>query len=253
MYPELLTQGAYGQYEAVDFPLEQRDPDQPGGFIPSRRVHEYLEEYATRWNIADKIRYNATVERVHRAEDGIAWEIHIKDEDVPVICDKLIVATGLTSLPNMPEIPTSNFTPLTFHSRYLGQHHHELQSPDVHTVTIYGGGKSAYDAANAAMRAGKKVQWIIRTSGEGMALMLDPSMLKRSTTDAAWTPIISILQPDPLNLGWTYWFFHSGRNFIGYWLIWKFWDYVSRGILKKIDYDGNENLRKLKPKYIDRA
>lgn len=215
VYPELLTQQGYGQYEAADFPLEQRDPDQPGGYIPSKRIHTYLKEYAEAWHLTDKIRYNTTVEHVRRVSNGL-WELHLKNEEAPLICDKLIVATGFTSQPNIPDIPSLNFSPLTFHSKYLGRHHDMLRSPDVHTVTIYGGGKSAYDAANAALRADKNVQWIIRTSGEGMGAMVDANELK-SAGDAPYAPVAATLQPDPLNLGWAYRFFHSGRNPLGYW------------------------------------
>jgi dimethylaniline monooxygenase (N-oxide forming) len=251
VYPELLTQQPYGHYEAVDFPMEQRDPDAPAGFIPSKRVHSYLEEYAKTWNVSDKIRYNATVERVQRAEDGIAWQIDIKGSDTPLICDKLIVATGLTSRPNLPGIPASNFTPLVFHSRYLGEHHSALRSPDVSTITVYGGGKSAYDCANAAMKAGKKVNWVIRTSGEGVGMMIDARQLTRRVTDLAWTPAMSTLQMDPLNQGWIYRFFHSGRNALGYWLNWAFWGLASRKLVEQWDYDTNKNMAKLKPNFTD--
>jgi dimethylaniline monooxygenase (N-oxide forming) len=233
--------------------MEQRDPDAPAGFIPSKRIHSYLEEYAKLWNISDKIRYNTTVERVRRAADGVAWLIDIKGENTSFICDKLIIATGLTSTPNLPEIPTSNFSPLTFHSRYLGEHHATLRSLDVRVITVYGGGKSAYDAANAAMKAGKRVQWVIRTSGEGIGLMIDATKLTKRMKGAALVPAASALQMEPLHRGWSYWFFHSGKNFLGYWLMWKFWDLASANVLSQWDFDENENMAKLKPKFTDRA
>jgi len=233
--------------------MEQRDPDAPAGFIPSKRIHSYLEEYAKVWNVSDKIRYNTTVERVRRAADGVAWQIDIKGETTSLICDKLIIATGLTSTPNLPDIPTSNFSPLTFHSRYLGEHYSTLRSPDVRVITVYGGGKSAYDAVNTAMKAGKRVQWVIRTSGEGMGLMMDATKVTKRMTEAAWAPAAFALQMDPLHQGWSYWFFHSGKNFLGYWLMWKYWDMASKSLLSQWGYNKNKNMAKLKPKFTDRA
>lgn len=253
IYPDLLTQQPYGQYEAADFPIEQRDPDQPGGYIPSQRIHSYLEEFATKFNVMDKIRFNAPVKRVTRTSEGDgSWNVLLEDGE-SLVADKLIVATGLTSLPVLPEIPTTDFKPLTFHSRYLGEHYDAIHASEIQTVTVYGGGKSAYDAANVAMRAGKKVQWILRTDGEGPTVMFNAQELQDGAANTAFVPAAGVIQPDPLDLGWAYWFFHSGKNWLGYWLLWWFWKVMTKKMLAWCEYDTNDNMRKLKPDHIDRA
>jgi hypothetical protein len=123
----------------------------------------------------------------------------------------------------------------------------------VSTITVYGGGKSAYDCANAAMKAGKKVNWIIRTEGEGVGMMIDARQLTRRVTELAWMPAMSAVQMDPLNQGWSYRFFHSGRNPLGYRLNWAFWGLASRKLLEQWDYDTNKNMTKLKPNFTDRS
>jgi hypothetical protein len=146
-----------------------------------------------------------------------------------------------------------DFIPLTLHSRDLGKHYDALKSPEVQTVTIYGPGKSAYDAATAAVVSGKKVQWVIRSSGEGVPIIIRPEFLGRDASDGVFTPITAALYPDPLNTGWSYRFMHSGRNWLGYKLHWWFFDWVSRKMLRIWDYDGSDGMRKLKPKVLDHA
>ncbi|CAG7852972.1 SubName: Full=Uncharacterized protein {ECO:0000313/EMBL:CCA71618.1} [Serendipita indica DSM 11827] len=126
---------------------------EPADFIPSNRVHEYLQEFATKFNIANKIRYNVSVKHVQRHEDGVRWTLTVlneRGEQETIVCDKLVISTGLTSLPTIPDIPSESFEPPTFHSRFLGARYEEMRSPEIKVVTVYGGGKSAYDAVHAA-------------------------------------------------------------------------------------------------------
>jgi dimethylaniline monooxygenase (N-oxide forming) len=254
VYPELNAQQPYGQYETSDMSFEPTDePPQPGNYIPSKRLHQYFNEYAEKWNIKDKIRFGATVERCQRAPDGVKWEVHLQGQNEGehlLVCDKLIIATGLYSQPNIPEIPSENFTPLTFHSRYLGQHYAKLQSKDVNTVCVYGGGKSAYDAVAAAVHHGKQVHWIVRGSA---GAFFKPELFGRPTGDTAFTPALGLLNPDVINMdSWGNRVFHSGRNWLGSWFTWWFWGWLSRKTLEGWRYDENENMRKLKPEIYER-
>ncbi|PVF97890.1 FAD/NAD(P)-binding domain-containing protein [Serendipita vermifera] len=256
IFPELLTQQATDQYVYPDTPYEpSNEPPQPGNYIPSRRVHEYLNKYAEQWGIKDKIRFGVTVERCKRAPDGVKWEVYLKGKDGegPLVCDKLIVASGITSLPNLPDIPEDNFTPLTFHSRYLGQHYSVLQSQEVNTVCVYGAGKSGYDAVTAAINHGKRVHWIIRDKG-GMPPFFKPVLLGRPTDDTTFTPANNALLPDITDTtSWVYRFFHSGKNRFGSWLMWWYVGFMTHMVLRGWKYDQNENLKKLKPDVYERS
>ncbi|PVF91749.1 FAD/NAD(P)-binding domain-containing protein [Serendipita vermifera] len=256
IFPELLTQQSYEQYVYPDTPYEpSNEPPLPGNYIPSRRVHEYLNRYAELWGVKDKIRFGVTVERCKRAPDGVKWEVHLQGQDkqTPLVCDKLIIASGLTSTPNVPDIPAENFTPPTFHSRYLGQHYSMLQSKDVNTVCVYGGGKSGYDAVAAAVNNGKRAHWIIRNQG-GMSAIFKPELFGRPTGDTPFTPANNYLLPDISDMtSWIYRFFHSGKHWLGTWIVWWYMGLLSRTILGVWKFDENENLKKLKPDVYDRS
>ncbi|PVF97883.1 FAD/NAD(P)-binding domain-containing protein [Serendipita vermifera] len=259
IYPELNAQQPYGQYETSEMSLERMDdPPQAGNYIPSRRLHDYLNKYAEEWGIKDKIRFNSTVERCQRASDGIKWEVYFQgrnEGEQPLVCDKLIIATGLTSQTNVPDIPSQNFTPLTFHSRYTGKYYASLQSKDVETVCVYGGGKSAYDAVAAAANNGKRVHWIIRGgNGGGAGAFFKPELFGRPAGDSAFTPVYGALTPDITNTtSWSYRFLHSGRSWLGSQLSWWLWGWLSRKTLEGWRYDETENMRKLKPEVYDHS
>ncbi|CCA71618.1 hypothetical protein PIIN_05554 [Serendipita indica DSM 11827] len=258
VYPELHTQAPYGAYESCDLSMT-RPPNakrEPADFIPSNRVHEYLQEFATKFNIANKIRYNVSVKHVQRHEDGVRWTLTVlneRGEQETIVCDKLVISTGLTSLPTIPDIPSESFEPPTFHSRFLGARYEEMRSPEIKVVTVYGGGKSAYDAVHAATKAGKQVQWVIRTSGAGMGAMATPEFGGSSISDIIFTPAMDYNYPHPLRDTWWDRFFHSGKNWFGYWLHWTISGLMSRVVTGKMGYDENDAMRKLKPDVVDRV
>jgi dimethylaniline monooxygenase (N-oxide forming) len=259
IFPDLLTQQGYGYYEASDLPFERADdPPQPGDFIPSQRVHEYLTKYAETWHVKDKIRFGTAVERCQRALDGIKWEVYVRARDTNIeerwLCDKLIIATGLTSQPNIPDIPSEDFTPLTIHSRYLGEHYNQLQSDDVRAICVYGGGKSAYDTVTAAVRNGCHVHWIIRPSesGGGMTAFFTPEAIGKYEMDRDFIPLAEDWQPNiRLASSWFHWWLHHGWFSGDSWLCWCYWKTKTRKLLDGWKYDENENTRKLKPEIVE--
>ncbi|CAG7852970.1 SubName: Full=Related to dimethylaniline monooxygenase {ECO:0000313/EMBL:CCA70769.1} [Serendipita indica DSM 11827] len=257
-YPELQTQVPYGRYESWDLPMSRTDGVKPerADFIPSCRMHDYLVELAQKFNVMDKIRFNISVTHIERHENGVQWKLRVTDTskgaEEEIICDKLVIATGVHSLHKIPDIPSENFTPLTIHSRFVGQHYHDLHSPDIEVVTVYGGGKSAYDVVQAASNAEKDVHWVIRTSGAGVGAIVGPEFLGQSTVDSLFTPAMDYLNPHPLRASWWDRFLHSGRNRFGYWLHWGITGLFSNIFTNLWRYDENERLRSLKPPFLDR-
>ncbi|CCA70770.1 hypothetical protein PIIN_04705 [Serendipita indica DSM 11827] len=215
-----------------------------------------LVELAQKFNVMDKIRFNISVTHIERHENGVQWKLRVTDTskgaEEEIICDKLVIATGVHSLHKIPDIPSENFTPLTIHSRFVGQHYHDLHSPDIEVVTVYGGGKSAYDVVQAASNAGKDVHWVIRTSGAGVGAIVGPEFLGQSTVDSLFTPAMDYLNPHPLRASWWDRFLHSGRNRFGYWLHWGITGLFSNIFTNLWRYDENERLRSLKPPFLDR-
>ena len=86
--------------------------------------------------------------------------------------NKLVVATGLTSIPKMPDLPgKETFSAPILHQEAFGQSG-VLTDPEINDVTVIGGGKSAADMVYTCVKAGKKVSWVIIKSGTGPAFFL---------------------------------------------------------------------------------
>lgn len=151
--------------------MQQGNGAEPGKHIPGSAVHNFLCQYARRWNLEDKIEFDTRVTEVCRPEKGEGWDLKLQKGGSTEIrrCRKLIIAIGITNAPHIPQHKgTEDFEAPIVHSSQLG-----LRSPEIfadestNTVAVLGGGKSAYDAAYLAASHGRKVEWIIRKSGKG--------------------------------------------------------------------------------------
>lgn len=109
-----------------------------------------------------------TIER-----SGSVWKVFTqsknaaKDEMDVITCEKLIMATGICSKPNIPEYDISTFDGFRFHAKDMASRYKELTAENVDHVTIVGGHKSALEAVGTASQAGKEVEWLIREEGLG--------------------------------------------------------------------------------------
>jgi dimethylaniline monooxygenase (N-oxide forming) len=201
-------------------------PDPENTFIPSQVIHEYMNDYATKFGIADKVQFNSRVGKIARAEDvGAGWDIWLQGsgDGRPLRFDKVIMATGLTSNPNLPNFETKDFSVPAFHTAELGDRHAWICSEEVRTVTVYGGGKSAVDAVYTCAKHGKQVDWIIRPDsvGNGLPCLLPPNLLGQSSNAVGSSRFGAKQHPSLDTRGdWWYRFFHSGKG-MGYWLHWK--------------------------------
>jgi dimethylaniline monooxygenase (N-oxide forming) len=147
----------------------------------AKYVTQYLEEYVDRHvyngaSLRSRIRVNADVRSVEKHGDG--WLLHVDGtEPQSLYCKKLAVASGTTSLPNMPTFPRSpQWKVPMMHHRDLGAHEKILDPESVYrNITVLGGGKSAADMVYGALKTGKNVNWIIRTSGEGPGIFMNPA------------------------------------------------------------------------------
>lgn len=118
-----------GTYEYSDFPMDEAVFGvKPGEHIPGSVLHEYLEKYAQHFGIASKIRFDAKVESAEQIA-GKGWAVRVV-QGVSNHClntRKLIVATGMTSTPYLPEISGSeSFGVPLFHCRDLPQYQDNL-------------------------------------------------------------------------------------------------------------------------------
>lgn len=184
IYPTLKTNNLKGGIDFTDLALDDKFGVKDKDFIPGHVMHSYLCAYADKFSVADKIRFNTKVIEVRRGkeddDDGRkqGWIVDVEEggEREMLECKKLIVATGILSAPQMPTIKgASDFGAAFVHSSEFGTQQTDiLQDPDVQTIAVLGGGKSAYDAVYLAARTGHKVDWIIRKSGRGPGWIFPP-------------------------------------------------------------------------------
>lgn len=130
-----------------------------GEHIPGTVVNAYLNAYAAKFHIADLIRFNTKVTAAKHCDIG-GWELSI-GEGERVFARRLILATGLTSTEFLPHFEgQETFGGLIFHSKHFLQNKDTIEQ--CKSVTVFGGGKFAWDAVYLYAMAGVKVNWVIR-------------------------------------------------------------------------------------------
>src|ERR1700761_1679049 len=86
--------------------------------------------YAEKYGIPQRCRLSTEVVAIER--NGSGWKILVRPRGVKeapleiLTCDKLIMATGLTSRPKLPELDLSKFDGFSFHSADMNWRYKEL-------------------------------------------------------------------------------------------------------------------------------
>ncbi|KKK23537.1 hypothetical protein ARAM_003918 [Aspergillus rambellii] len=232
LYPNLLSQNSYGLYEFSDLPLatavsnnldEKEEGEEEQRFIPGWKINQYLHVWCKKWGLTKRIRLHWKVVRISRLPCK-QWMLDIaqtaESSETKILCDKLILATGLTSEPNIPDIPSSesNIIP-EIHAKDVGRYcRHALgyrpipcpdtgakkdtESNSLRSVVVYGGAKSSFDFVHLFGSLHRnssslgleyqpqpvQVHWVIREEGQGPAWMTSPTTLlgnRRVASDQA--------------------------------------------------------------------
>ena len=247
LYPGLIANSPNGLYEFSD--LRMVTESQPALTpIPGKQVQAYLQEYAEKNGLLSRIRFGSKVVKAER-RDGGGWTVRTGRGDV-LDCDKLLVATGLYSKPHWPDVPRDeDFRGTVIHSKSLGKEYHRLSTEKVEDVVIVGACKSAVEAANIFLAAGKRVHWVIRESQVGVPLLVvDPDMrpnlvaVNNARLFSMWSPSIFATS------GFWYRFLHTGRWYLGNLLYFCFWSLLSAIVMFTAGYGKSDNGRKLKPR-----
>lgn len=167
LYSGLKSNNLIGTYEYPDFPM---DPEtvgvKIGQHIPGGVIHDYLEAYARAFDIFQLIRFNKKV-TVATHQDTVkgGWQLVVRDEltgqETTLLARRLVFATGVTSEPRVVEFKgQETFEGRIFHGKDLARNNDTMKEGK--TVTVLGGGKSAWDAVYIYATAGVKVNWVIR-------------------------------------------------------------------------------------------
>jgi cation diffusion facilitator CzcD-associated flavoprotein CzcO len=138
----------------ADFALDDRYPD----FPHHTEIHRFLREYADRFDLRSRIRFNISVQRAERRPAG-GWVITADDGDEEF--DALLVCNGHHWDPSYPDFP-GHFDGPTIHS------HHYIDPTDPldlrgKRVLVVGIGNSAVDIVSELSRKGVSERVLIST------------------------------------------------------------------------------------------
>ncbi|KAH7317910.1 hypothetical protein BKA65DRAFT_609527 [Rhexocercosporidium sp. MPI-PUGE-AT-0058] len=239
LYPLLKSNNMVGTYENPDFPMDEATWGiKPGSHIPGPVVHDYLTAFAKKFGMLERTRFNCRVESVERGRDG--W----------LLTKKLIVATGMTSQPSLPDFEgQEDFGQPLFHSRDFVKHQETLQT--VKRVTILGGTKSAWDPVYAYATNGVHVDWVIRESGHGPCWMSPPYVtpLKKWLEKLVHTRLLTWMSPCIWGAADGYGTIRSYLHgtAIGRVVVNTFWSILNSDVAGLMKYDQHPETAKLKP------
>ncbi|KAI0189161.1 hypothetical protein EV127DRAFT_454210 [Xylaria flabelliformis] len=249
LYPNLVAQVRHGLFNYSDTPMPRNGDNPKDPKVTGEMIHTYLQKYAEDHDLLRRIRFNTFVTDAKQSEGG--WRLSLKGTDEVIETEKLLVATGVTSIPNLPDLDTSTSSLPIIHSRDLGTHYKEIGDETIREVVVVGAAKSAYDAVYLLLKMGKKVTWAIRREGGGPLSILPYKVLNTINAIAfASTRLMSHLSPSILNTkGTLYKMFQTTRP--GRWVVGRFWDFLDFNSSVHAGYGKGDHVALLKPE-IDR-
>lgn len=246
-----MTQAPQGMFEYSCYPMEKLSKDKMFyNYFPGSHVTEYLEAFSVHKTYSEKtlqerIVFNSPVTRISKGDK--VWIISTNSK-TSFTCRKLIIATGLTSTPNLPTFSKDSFTPPIIHTRSLAANISLLSNPSINNVVVIGGSKSAFDAVQILHSLNKSVTWVIRTTGQGPAFLAAPNAPwpLHSSHEIISMRLVAKMSPcifEPAD-NWAK-FCHGNK--LGIWLVDAVWSFVDWLWKHVAEFDRDENMKGLKP------
>jgi len=145
-YPGLRTQNNKDTYCFTDYPMPASYPEWPSG----EQVQQYLESYASHFDLNGSVRLNTEVQRAEpRADDG--WTVTVRDlnsdQTSQYEFDSLVVANGIFSEPFIPEYEGRAAFEAAGGRICAASEFHDVEEARGKHVLIVGYGKSSCDVA----------------------------------------------------------------------------------------------------------
>ena len=220
-------------------------------FFKAKYTTKYLENYVDLQKHAgktlrDRIKFGFEVTTVRKL-DG-EWQVSGKEVSgsrQAFQTSKLMIASGLTSVPKMPDLPgKERFAGPIIHQEAFGSSN-ILSSPDIQNITVLGGAKSSADMIYSAVKAGKTVTWVIKainTTGPGFFLSPKGKGPYKNAFEIGMTRLAATFTPSFMNgETWWTWFLHSSRY--GVKMMSSFWESVDKETRKEANFEGRESLQ----------
>ncbi|KAI9164125.1 FAD/NAD(P)-binding domain-containing protein [Paramyrothecium foliicola] len=249
LYPNLVAQVKLGLFNYSDTPMPPNGNNHKDPRVTGEMIHNYLQKYAEDHDLLRRIRFNTFVASAKKHDHG--WSLTFRDTDDTLETSKLMVATGVTSIPHLPPFNQADDSIPIIHSRDLGSSFDSIANEKVQKVIVIGAAKSAYDAVYLLLSMGKKVTWIIRSAGAGPLAILPFKIMNMINSIAfASTRLMTHLSPSILNTkGPLYWLLQ--RTPPGRWCVGRFWDFLNYVSGTHAGYNKGDHVEMLKPE-IDR-
>jgi cation diffusion facilitator CzcD-associated flavoprotein CzcO len=244
IYPTLFAQISHPLFQYSFFPMK-RDGVSPQGYIPANTIHEYLVSFATEFDLVRRIRLRTHVARVVKRQKPLGWVLETSTGQ-HLSCDNLIYATGPTSNRRVPSFPQKEFDQRVIHTQFLNQHMDYIDG-HVQRVTVVGAAKSSYDVVFFLLKAGKKVDWVIRESPSGAFAISAPTFLGLwSTAEHISTRMAASFSPCIMNTTGSLYKFLQ-RSSIGHILTRVYWRTSTFLSAQHAGYSKSSNAEMLRP------
>lgn len=244
IYPNLYAQINTPKFEFSMWPMNPIGITEDG-YIPAKTVHEYLVSFADHFGLTSRTRLETNVVEVTRQASNGKWLLAV-EQGVDIVCEKLIYATGPTSSPVVPSWPQEGFNKPIIHSQTMGGHLSNIEKTCKRT-TVVGGAKSAFDTVYMLVKAGQRVDWIMRESPSGPLSISAPTFLGLwSTVDHVSTRMAAAFSPSIMNTS-GFWYRFLQRTSAGLLLTKLYWRVSTYLSAVHAGYDANEEIDKLRP------
>ncbi|KAF2260641.1 FAD/NAD(P)-binding domain-containing protein [Lojkania enalia] len=255
LYPGLHTNNHFKTFEYSDYPMSTEGFNLANDHVPGEHVNGYLFSYAQRFGLLKHMRFQHSVESAVD-EGNTGWTITVINsasspkETKQIKASKLIVATGLTSEPFIPNLPgKDDFNAPIYHTSEFAKASNGLGP--YKKVVLLSGAKFSWDIACAYASAGIHVDWVIRESGHGPCWMTPNRLtpLKIIPELLLQTRLITWLSPciwgDADGFTSIRKFLH--QHWLGRKIVDDFFAKMQHGILEANNYDAHPETAKLKP------
>ncbi|MGK7295447.1 MAG: flavin-containing monooxygenase [Candidatus Wenzhouxiangella sp. M2_3B_020] len=160
-YPHLRTNDVRDLYRYPDLPYPATADEYP----TAEQVRAYLHEYADRFDLRRHLQFGTGVTRIQRVGETRSvgrFRVTLQSEDSTLEreYDKVVVCNGVFCRPKIPRFDgDERFEGTILHSSEVGREQLEGRR-----VVVIGGGKSAYDMAEAAAEYAQACTLVFRSA-----------------------------------------------------------------------------------------